>query len=206
MLLSFVIGLGLGLLVGLHREWEHDPLAGTRTFALARLFGAPTASSTAWVIAAALVALSTLIVPGYLASTRKTGYDPGLTTDLALLITFATTVLTVMGYRMLAVVAAASVMVLLQGNQVVHAIGENDLHETARMVLISLVILPLLLNKPYCYEGVLNPFSMWLMLVLIVGTSLAAYLAAYLAGKFLGNARGMAGHHDRRSGQYCFQN
>lgn len=47
---------------------------------------------------------------------------------------------------------------------------------------------------------------MWLMLVLIVGTSLAAYLAAYLAGKFLGNARGMAGHHDRRSGQYCFQN
>ncbi len=40
LLQSIAISLGLGLLVGLQREWEHNPVAGIRTFALASLFGA----------------------------------------------------------------------------------------------------------------------------------------------------------------------
>jgi len=194
LLQSLGVALGLGLLVGLQREWEHNRLAGLRTFAFVSLFGALSAmlaqTHGGWVIAAALVAMAAITVPGYLASLREKDADPGLTTEVALLVMFATGAITMLGHHMIAVVVAGSVMVLLQGkkplHQMVHKIGENDLREIARLVLIGLVILPVLPNKSYGYAGVMNPFSIWLMVVLIVGISLAAYLAS----KFLGHTRG----------------
>jgi uncharacterized membrane protein (DUF4010 family) len=81
-------------------------------------------------------------------------------------------------------------MVLLQEkhalHRMVHRIGEGELREIARLVLIGLVILPLLPDKSYGQNGLLNPFSIWLMVVLIVGISLAAYLAS----KYLGEGKG----------------
>ena len=109
-----------------------------------------------------------------------------------MLVMFATGALTVLDHRLEAVVTAGSVMVLLQSKKtlhtMVHRIGENDLREIARLVLAALVILPALPNREMGYLGVLNPFSIWLMVVLIVGIS----LAAYLAGKYLGAGRGAA--------------
>lgn len=193
---SFGVALGLGLLVGLQREWEHNKLAGLRTFAFVSLFGALSGllaqAHGGWVMGAALIAFAAVVVPGYVASLRDENADPGLTTEIALLVMFATGAITMLGHRMVAVVIAGSVMVLLQGkkplHQMVHRIGEADLREIARLVLIGLVILPVLPNKSYGQTGVLNPFAIWLMVVLIVGISLAAYLAS----KFLGHSRGTA--------------
>jgi uncharacterized membrane protein (DUF4010 family) len=82
--------------------------------------------------------------------------------------------------------------VLLQSKKPLHAmvrrIGEDDLREIARLVLLGLVILPALPNREMGYLDVLNPFAIWLMVVLIVGIS----LAAYLVGKFLGGTKGTA--------------
>jgi uncharacterized membrane protein (DUF4010 family) len=196
LLQSLGIALGLGLLVGLQREWEHNRLAGLRTFAFVSLFGALSGmlaqAHGGWVMGAALVAFAAIVVPGYVASLRDKEADPGLTTEIALLVMFATGAITMLGHRIVAVVIAGSVMVLLQGkkplHQMVHKIGENDLREIARLVLIGLVILPLLPNKSYGYEGVVNPFAIWLMVVLIVGISLAAYLASKLMGRSRGAA------------------
>jgi uncharacterized membrane protein (DUF4010 family) len=196
LLQSLGIALGLGLLVGLQREWEQNRLAGLRTFALVSLFGALSAmlaqSHGGWVLAAGLAACAAITVPGYLASLRGKEADPGLTTEVAILVMFTVGAVAMQGNRLVAVVIAGSVMVLLQGkkplHQMVHKIGENDLREIARLVLIGLVILPLLPNRPFGYAGVLNPFSIWLMVVLIVGISLVAYLVS----KFLSPSRGAA--------------
>lgn len=196
LLQSLGVALGLGLLVGLQREWEHHRLAGLRTFAFVSLFGGLSGmlaqAHGGWVLGAALLALAAITVSGYVASFRDKDADPGLTTQIAMLVMFATGATAVMGHRMVAVVIAGSVMVLLQGkkalHQMVHKIGENDLREIARLVLIGLVILPILPDKSYGYEGVLNPFAIWLMVVLIVGISLAAYLAS----KYLGQSKGTA--------------
>ncbi len=196
LLQSLGIALGLGLLVGLEREWERNRTAGLRTFAFISLFGALSGMLAqaygGWVMAAALVTVVALTVSGYLASLRNKDANPGLTTEIAMLVMFATGAITMMGHWMIAVVIAGSVMVLLQSkkslHQLVRKIGENDLREIARLVLIGLVILPVLPNQSYGYEGVLNPFAIWLMVVLIVGISLAAYLAS----KFLGRSRGAA--------------
>ncbi|MES2470455.1 MAG: MgtC/SapB family protein [Verrucomicrobiota bacterium] len=196
LLQSLGIALGLGLLVGLQREWEHNRLAGLRTFALVSLFGALSGmlaqAHGGWVMGGALIALAAITVPGYMASLREKEADPGLTTEIALLVMFATGAITMLGHHMVAVVIAGSVMVLLQGkkplHQMVHRIGENDLREIARLVLIGLVILPVLPNRSFGYDGVLNPFAIWLMVVLIVGISLVAYLIS----KFLSPSRGAA--------------
>ncbi len=195
LLQSFGIALALGLLVGLEREWENNRVAGIRTFALITLFGALCGvlgqAFGGWVIAAALAAFASMVILGNLASLRGAAPDSGLTTEMAMLVMFASGIITVLGYRVGAVVIAGTVMVLLQSKKtlhgMVHRIGEEDLRAIARLVLIGLVILPALPNKPYGdFYQVLNPFVIWLMVVLIVGISLAAYLAA----KFLGGSRG----------------
>jgi uncharacterized membrane protein (DUF4010 family) len=56
-------------------------------------------------------------------------------------------------------------------------IGERDFTAIMQFALISLVILPVLPNRVYGPFDVLNPFKIWLMVVLIVGISLGGYLA-----------------------------
>lgn len=196
LLQSLGLALGLGLLVGLQREWSNNKIAGLRTFALVSLSGALSAilaeAYDAWIMGAALIAFSAITVAGYVISQRDKEADPGLTTAIAMLVVFATGALTVLDHRTAAVVISGSVMVLLQEKKalhgMVHNIEETDLREIARLVLIGLVILPVLPNQSYGPNALLNPFSIWLMVVLIVGISLAAYLAS----KFLGNAKGTA--------------
>lgn len=194
LLQSFATALGLGLLVGLQREWVQNRVAGIRTFALITLFGALSGLLGilygGWVIAASMIAFASLVVLGNLADLKNKEADAGLTTEMAMLVMFAIGIITLHDQRLIAVILAGSVMVLLQSkkplHQMVRRIGEDDLREIARLVLVGLVILPALPNREMGYLGVLNPFAIWLMVVLIVSIS----LAAYLAGKFIGGTKG----------------
>ena len=184
LLLSLATSLGLGLLVGLQREWSQHPVAGIRTFTLVTILGALCGLLGVvlggWVLAGAFIAFTALVGLAYWSETRAPGSDSGLTTEMAMLVMFTVGALSMLGYRLAGVIVAGTVMVLLQGKKPLHAmvrrIGEDDLREIARLVLAGLVILPVLPNEPMGYLGVLNPFSIWLMVVLIVGISLAAYL------------------------------
>jgi uncharacterized membrane protein (DUF4010 family) len=171
-------------------------MAGIRTFGLLTLFGALAGlmglAFGAWVVAAALVALAGVVVAGTLAERHAPEADSGLTTEMAMLVMFGVGLLCLLGERLVAVMVAGTVMVLLQSKKPLHEmvrrIGEDDLREIARLVLAGLVILPVLPNRGMGYLGVLNPFGIWLMVVLIIAIS----LAAYLAGKFLGGGKGAA--------------
>lgn len=196
LLKSLGTSLGLGLLVGLQREWTRDRIAGIRTFALVSMFGALggllSLAFGGWVLAAALIACVAMVVLGNLAALRGEHPDAGLTTEIAVLVMFAVGAAAMIGYRLEATVCAGTVMVLLQSKAPLHGmvrkIGADDLREIARLVLAGLVILPLLPDRAMGYLGVLNPFKIWLMVVLIIGIS----LAAYLIGKYLGGSRGAA--------------
>jgi len=61
---------------------------------------------------------------------------------------------------------------------------------TFRLALIALVILPILPDKSFGPYGVLNPFRIWLMVVLIVGISLASYLTSRFLGARVGSVLG----------------
>jgi uncharacterized membrane protein (DUF4010 family) len=61
-------------------------------------------------------------------------------------------------------------------------IGDRDFRAMMQFTLISLVILPVLPNQIYGPFSVLNPFKIWLMVVLIVGLSLGGYVIYKLIG------------------------
>lgn len=194
LLKSLGLSLGLGLLVGLQREWAQNGNAGIRTFALITVFGALSGllgiAFGAWTIAAGFIGLTSIVVLGHLAELKRKDPDLGLTTEVAMLVMFATGVAAMLGHRVESAIVAGGVMVLLHSKDPLHdmvaRIGRNDLREIARLVLLGLVILPLLPNREMGFFGVLNPFSIWLMVTLIVGMS----LTAYLVGKFVDGKKG----------------
>jgi uncharacterized membrane protein (DUF4010 family) len=190
LVVNLLIALGLGLLVGLQREWSKSEIAGVRTFPLISIFGTLTGALAervgGWTVAAALLAVAAMLVIGNLAGIRAGSGDPGLTTEAAALVMFAVGVAISQGLTGPAVVVTGAVAVLLQWKRQLHSfvarIEEAELRAVSRLVLIGLVILPALPDRDLGPYGVLNPFEIWLMVVLIVGISLAAYVAYRLLG------------------------
>lgn len=192
-LLQLAIALGLGLLVGLQREKVGDHLAGIRTFPLISLLGALSALlvpfAGAWILGAALLGVAALLVVPNMPTANTPREDMGLTTEVAALVLFCVGVLVVYEELAVAAVSAGTVAALLHWKPTLHRLVQEmeaeELRAVVRLALIGLVVLPVLPNRTYGPYGVLNPFEIWLMVVLIVGISLAAYLAYRVFG---GNA------------------
>lgn len=188
--LQIGLGLGLGLLVGLQRQRTESEVAGIRTFPLITVLGVLSGLLAGelggWVVAAALVAVAALLVAGDIATFLRGEIDPGITTEAAALVMFSVGVLLSLGRTAVAVVVTGVALVLLQWKLPLHRLaermGREDFRAVTRLALIGLVILPLLPDRTYGPYGVLNPFQIWLMVVLIVGISLAAYVAYKLLG------------------------
>ncbi len=188
--LDLLVALGLGLLVGLEREWSTDEVAGIRTFPLITLLGFLSAELAVpfggWVPAAAFISLAAMVVVGNLVKARSGRFDWGVTTEVAILVMFGVGAALAAGFTTVAVVVGGAVPVLLHWKapmeRFARQLGEADFRAIMRLVLIALVILPVLPNRSFGPLGVLNPFQIWLMVVLIVGISLAAYIAYRLLG------------------------
>jgi uncharacterized membrane protein (DUF4010 family) len=193
-ILNLLLAFGLGLIIGLQREWSKNDIAGIRTFPLVVVFGTLTGilaeRTGGWTVAAALVAVAAMLVVGNLAGIRAGSTDPGLTTEAAVLVMFAVGVAVSYGLVAPAIVVTGGVAVLLQWKRELHdfvaRIEEAELRAVSRLVVIGLVILPALPNRDFGPYGVLNPFEVWLMVVLIVGISLAAYVTYRLFGAKVG--------------------
>ena len=188
------IAVGLGLLVGLQRERSASRIAGIRTFplitSLGVLCGVAAQSFGGWVVAAGLLGLAALAVVANAVQIRSTKLDPGMTTEVAGLVMFMIGVALTAGLVLEAIVAGASVALLLHWKAKLHSfagrIEPEEFDSLMRFILITLVILPVLPNHGYGPYGILNPFRIWLMVVLIVGISLAGYVAFRLFGAKLG--------------------
>ncbi|MGW8284054.1 MAG: MgtC/SapB family protein, partial [Gemmatimonadota bacterium] len=97
-----------------------------------------------------------------------------------------------------AIVAGSGVALLLHWKATLHSfatrIGPQEFDSLMRFILITLVILPVLPNRGFGPYGMLNPFRIWLMVVLIVGISMAGYVAFRMFGARLGTlAAGVLG-------------
>ncbi len=190
------IALGLGLLVGLQRESVASPLAGVRTFPLVTILGTVCAllsqAFSGWILAAGIIALAIIIFLGKSIERSNGRPDPGITTEVALLLMFAVGAYLVIGHRVVAIAIGGGAAVLLHFKGELHGVvsrlGASDLKAVMQFALISLVILPVLPNRPYGPYAVLNPRNIWWMVVLIVGINLGGYIIY----KFFGQNAGIA--------------
>jgi uncharacterized membrane protein (DUF4010 family) len=181
---KFALALGLGLLIGIQRERSSSALAGFRTFPLVTMLGTLCgllSIAHGWpVIAAGLIALVALVVISNVAKLRAGQIDPGMTTEVAILMMFALGAYLVTGPAAVAVVLGATVTLLLHFKPELHGlakrIGERDFHAIMLFVAIALVILPILPDATFGPYQVLNPRRIWWMVVLITGISLGGYL------------------------------
>lgn len=194
-MIALALALGLGLLVGLQRE-RHAEFAGIRTFALITVLGATAGLLVAhwggWVLAAAWLGLALLLFLGGSTAERSQGpvagglVDGGITTEIAALVMFGVGALLAAGLLAQGIVLGGAVAVLLHWKEPLHhfarGLGAADFRAVIQFVLIALVILPLLPDRAFGPYAVLNPYQVWLMVVLIVAINLSAYVSYRLVG------------------------
>lgn len=195
---SLALALGLGLLVGLQRQWSAHPLAGIRTFALitvlGTLLGLLSQTLGVWLLATGLGGVVVLLVAGKVLAHLGHQDELGLTTEIAALVMYGVGAALAQEQTELGLILGGGVAVLLQWKQPLHTLvgrfSEADIRAIFNLVLIALVILPILPDQSYGPYGVLNPFEIWLMVVLIVGVSLGGYIAYKFFGARAGTLLG----------------
>lgn len=199
---SLGIALGLGLLVGIQRERAESHVAGVRTFPLITILGTISAAISeqfgGWVIAAGLAGVITAMVLGNLSEARHGKQGSGITTEIAILTMFVVGAMvwsTEIPY-VVPVVVGGLVAVLLHAKKLLHEfaqrLGEKDVRAFMQFVLITFIILPVLPNESFgpAPIDVLNPRRIWLMVVLVVGISLAGYALYKKLGQRAGTVLG----------------
>ena len=193
LLLNFVTALGIGLLIGAERERRKGggpsrAPAGIRTFTAASLAGAASVMVGGAVMLAVTVAgVAALTAVAY---SRSRGDDPGLTTEIALILTALLGGLA-MQQPALAAGLAVGVAALLAARTPLHHFVRSVLTETeVRDALIfagaTLVVLPLLPNQALGPYGALNPRSIWIVVILVMAISAAGYILVRMVGARFG--------------------
>jgi uncharacterized membrane protein (DUF4010 family) len=193
LLTGLALALGLGLLIGVERERRKGEgaqrrFAGLRTFALVSLCGATAQSlhqPLLTLVAALLVVL--LIAIAYW---RDRSDDPGVTTEVALFLTFLLGVLA-MERAVLAAGLAVVVAALLAARTplqrfATQTLSARELRDALVLAGAALLILPQAPNEALSWLGGVNPYRVWLLVVSIMALQAAGHVAQRWLGPSLG--------------------
>lgn len=198
---DFGTALLLGALLGIEREKrnvrEGFGIAGLRSFIMLSQIGAIAGYlgkelAMAWVLPVAVLATSATVIAGYVATVRERPQSLGLTTELAAVVTCLLGALATTGHRGLAVGLGITTAVLLAYKKPLHdLVGRllwDDVLVGLRFLLATFIVLPLLPDEAIDPWGAINPYKLWLLVLLISGLSLVGYAAT----RWLGEGRGVA--------------
>ena len=208
--INLIIAVVIGIAVGIEREHEKiekqkanvHSFGGARTFPLVSLLGFLAVyfyqKQIVWVLPLAMFSVAALLI----ISNYKDSESYGLTSEMAFLVTFLLGALCAIGE----VYASAFIMVItaaiLSAKPIVRKwiqrLTEQELITATKFALISLVVLPLLPrelpipksftaswpNLPY---KLLNPYEVWLVVVLVC----AIGFFGYILNRILGSRRGI---------------
>ncbi|HHF2974702.1 TPA: MgtC/SapB family protein [Vibrio diabolicus] len=192
---NLLIALLLGAIVGTQRGWvmrnsvEGSRVAGIRTFSLVGLLGGLVGILaniyTPLLIGFALIALVILTCIAFVIQQKKSG-DVSITGVVSIMVVFVLGNLSVSGEAVLAAAAAVITAVVLDNKRELHQalqkLQEYELDAALRLLLISIVMLPLLPNQSYGPWNALNPYEIWWMVVLIASISFVGYFAIKIGG------------------------
>lgn len=186
---SFCVALGLGLLIGLERERskgdgpDRRP-AGIRTFGLASLLGAVALHlGGVWMLATALGGIAALIA---LSRFRSQELDPGLTTEIGLLLAPLLGALS-MSDPLLAAGLSVAVTVVFAAKVPLHglvkgALSEAEFRDGLVFAIATLVIWPQLPNRPIGPYDAINLHQLWLVVILVLTIGACGHAATRILG------------------------
>lgn len=191
--LRFAVALGLGILIGLERERAkgEEGGAGVRTFALIALAGAMAGYlegnlGLGWFALAVFAAVGALVIGLYVITSLRG--DTGIATEISALLAFLLGLLCAHGQLQVAAWVAVAMALMLALKDWLHrlarTIDTSDIEATLKFAIVTLIILPLVPDHNYgpAPLDVLNPYKVWLMVVLISGLNFASYLLIKIVG------------------------
>jgi len=192
-LINLAAALGIGLLIGAERERRKGSgtsraIAGLRTFAVTSMLGAVCMlAGGELLLAMATAAVTAFAAIGYW---RNRETDPGLTTEIALLLTLLLGALTI---HQPALAAGLGVMlaVLLAAKSRLHhfvrtVMTERELGDALILAAATLIVLPLIPDRHIGPFEAINPRNTWTIVVLIMCISALGHIALRALGPRFG--------------------
>src|SRR6056297_2964414 len=189
------VAVAIGLLIGIERGWkgrkaeEGEREIGLRTLALLGLVGglAGLLGGEFGGLLIGLMFIGLAILLGLVYRIKADQRDDiGLTTEIAALATFLLAALSGLGHMAIASAGAVLMAILLGYKGQLHswlrALKRSELTAGFKLLLISVVLLPLLPDRGFGPWQALNPYTIWWMVVLIAAISFIGYFAIRIAG------------------------
>ncbi len=193
---NLIIALLLGSLIGVEREKDHHgntenlqyEFGGIRTMSLIGMLG----YLVYQVFGDNLVLLSTftgafllLLIASYVV-TSALNKNTGATTEIAAIFTYIMGILVAQDQLLYASSVTLIVVMLLYFKEKLHDfahhIEKDELYDAIKFIAVVFVILPILPNQTYDAFGVVNPYLIWLIVVLISTISFLSYVAIKVIG------------------------
>ena len=193
--LDLAVALLLGAIIGLERGWDAreqksgERIAGIRTFALVGLLGGISAvlaqEITEWAFPVLLVSVVAMAIVAY-SERLEHIRNFSITGMVGMVLTFCFGAVAVAVDPVIATGAAVVTAIILDNKEEIHGwvnkLKEHELDAALKLLLISVVMLPLLPNEKMGPGGVLNPREIWWMVVMIASISFVGYFAIRVAG------------------------
>lgn len=193
--INLAVALLLGAIIGLERGWDAreqksgERIAGIRTFSLVGLLGGIAAvlseQITPWAFP---VLLLSVVAMGLVAYSERLEHirNFSITGMVGMLLTFCFGAVAVAVDPVIATAAAVVTAIILDNKEEIHGwvhkLQASELDAALKLLLISVVMLPLLPNEAMGPGGVLNPREIWWMVVMIASISFVGYFAIRVAG------------------------
>jgi uncharacterized membrane protein (DUF4010 family) len=192
---DFALALAIGALVGIEREQKKRAgelgTGGLRTFVLLAEAGALAAwlagaFASPWIFGLAGLAVTAVVVAGYWLENRARPDALGMTTEIAALVVFLLGGMVVQGEARLAVALAIATSAVLAFKEPLHGfvarLGGDDLRAGLKLLIATFIVLPVLPREAVDPWGVLRPYAMWWLVILISTLSLTGYVATRALG------------------------
>ncbi|MDN3557396.1 MgtC/SapB family protein [Halomonas maura] len=195
MAIRLAVALLLGALIGIERGWvartreAGERIAGVRTHALVGLLGGIAAllstTVTEWAFPLIFLAVAGSALVAYRAR-MPLSQDYSITGLVGVLLTFCFGAIAVAVDLALATTCAVITAVILDNKREIHGLlNQLQAHEMdagLKLLLISVVMLPLLPDRAMGPGAALNPYEIWWMVVMVAAISFVGYFAIRLGG------------------------
>jgi uncharacterized membrane protein (DUF4010 family) len=191
--LNLVSAVAVGALIGAERERRkgegpaRSP-AGIRTFTITSISGAVAFSLGGVALLAVLT--TSVAVMAAVSYWRSQDQDPGLTTEIVLVLTALLGGMCMQAPQTAAAIAVAVTVLLYVKawlhNLVITVISKGELDDALIFAAATLVVLPLVPDRQMGPYLALNPHSIWIVIVLVMAISAAGYVAVRLFGARFG--------------------
>lgn len=196
-LFSLIVALGIGLIVGMQREFESvsgkEHFAGMRGFAIMSILGCVITflaeELNINIILVVAPAIFLFISVFHYSKIQKENF--GIVTELSLALVFFLGVLSGLHYirEAVAVAVIASALLTLKSKfrETLSRITQDELFAFIKFIILSFLILPILPDKNYGPGAIINPQSIGFIIVVVSSLSFIGYFII----KFFGAEKGI---------------